>query len=307
MKNSKKAIFLVPFISLFLFFNGCATHKARVDTSLPMDEQSLFVNPSGHYNVHSFDDDDVSWRYGLGRLSVAVPSGSHYLGVTYRYEVGNNYYYNIPVGGRFEFKPGHTYKLQVWVSDTHIENEYNTVSEKIKLSGSNREQYVIMRLITRKEANPKNVYISPEVSMGSSGGMNIHGFGPGFAFQAGIVADGKITTAYNFNMAVDAGFRSVESGGIAAHTSLMGELYIPKTNFGFGIGGGIISPNFFQDWAPYARASIIPFRDLKRFPGKLDIHADYYFKDLSFKLYDGSFKEFEDIINDFGIGITLWM
>jgi hypothetical protein len=150
------------------------------------------------------------------------------------------------------------------------------------------------------DGQPKDKYVKFEPHGGFHFGTGLNGL-LGLDYKLGFIFDTKTIMETH----LDIGINYYESDKetyipFSVNMALMYEYYFPGTSFGLGVGGGIITPDFLGGYVPYARAYIIPVRNIIGI-GKANAYFDYYFLDAAFGKPDFD----KSHLSTWGIGIEL--
>jgi hypothetical protein len=260
-------------------------------------------------DVQKFDDKKVDWKriliYRAGNIS--IPAGEHSFDCIYSYskdyrQVGD-YTYWTQVTGRgsadYKFKAGCTYTIGVYGGEVDI--------------------------LEKKGGSPKSVAVVPETQYaGFRVGMDLaNNFGFVYPLQIGAVIDSDaLTTGIYYDIGFGMGGGINGNGlvndmglGLFAYTGISAEFFLPSLPVGIGIGGGIASTSYFLfSFAPYIRASIIPWKRMTN----AKLYFEYYFPEalkygeLTSSSTTGGVttetkKEINIVSNQFGIGLIWYL
>jgi hypothetical protein len=285
-RDSLFLVFVVAAVSLP--YQGCGTYKGRLNPRTPVDERVLLEVPV-NVILNQFDGEAASWA-GSGSTwagdtwFLTIPAGKHTFGYTW----WEGFYAHRGLEITYTFEPGRHY---VFVSAT----------------------------ITRQDGETQVVFIprespaSPKFKDGVYSGMDHNGvvsFGSTSAsvitaeigFLDRYVHDGGVRWGIYADWGVGVGMTIPLGMDLSPHFGLLGNFYIPGTNFGIGAGGGYRLDSFLTGgftsggaiWYPYIKAAVFP----TIFGRRLYAYFDYYLD------YDGFQVGVEPRV--WGVGAGIW-
>jgi hypothetical protein len=279
-----RRIAAVLFAALVMGLTGCAS-SVIVDTSVPMPEQCVILNPN---QIHWFDSQ--RWRYS-NSTEVIIPAGSHKI----EYAFARSAAYNVPYIERgsltYDFEAGKSYYIDIKFPSVYLQGN-TLVCPDGEIVIKNGEITVFNHNISAKEVKGGisgkirgNVYTGPEAGGTiDMGWMYRDSVILGMSGRLGV---GIISGKFGMKITGKAGFgfgggwdEYIGDNNIAmlAHAGGIAEFYFPKSG-GIGIGGGIVSNILVEDMAPYVELEYILGKYSKNpsFLSSSSFFAQYYF------------------------------
>jgi hypothetical protein len=252
---------------------GCATYRGQYDPTIPMSSQSTLTILGGYSIwIQRFDGRMVEgfMNFFDTDMTINIPAGEHTITLVETYEDRYGNYQHRQFDVTIYFEAGCQY-----------ETTSNGGIRKIS------------------DGQPQDVYVRFEPHGGVHFGTGLNGW-IGLDYKLGFIFDAE--TIMETHLDIGGNYYDSEENHIplSVNMALMYEYYFPGTSFGLGVGGGIITPDFFRGYVPYAKAYVIPLRNILGI-GKANVYFDYYFLDAAFGKPDFD----KSYLSTWGIGIEL--